>query len=683
LPDETYADKKLNAAIIFTDEMSPKPVDFYKMTDQKVMLQRPLISLDRFLVPKSKEIRIPDKFADEFVCVGCLVPKARLDENEREPDASGTFGYQRIKTKLRACDMKDYIKKKSNANLGIIGTAGNGKSVLARGLLRLYKEEQTVYLSFKSNDHALRMGIPVIDVSQSPPDPFQDPPAFARSYFSTFFKGVKNTGIQLQQTTSILMELAEQCKGGTWTDFMRAIQAKKKTASKNQKETLSAIEQNAKSLILIGFAGTINIGEESRILDFSRILSEEAQNFWAELYLTQFWNQLQTNRRKGLIICVDEAHRLRSPFSIIVPMSKQVRHIAKLWLITQNLFEIQDEVRPNLATKFAFGLGDVDLGILREYPMIREAVSRVDQREFVDIEFPRRHEFVPIFHYKATGREDDLKTIWVKAPQPSAAVVIEQTKVKASEQVVNDARILALSMLEEKPISVSELTRKFTGEKSGQRFVVAKRDLFRPTLIEIKNDDDLGIDSERFDFSNKERKDGVFHVKFTVLYYKHGKEEFPRLTQLHIWQQNWTALEYKRAGYTITDEARPDEKNDSKPDLVVEKSGKRFCVEIETGLKNGKIVDLKKRVARNEEEGKTTIIVVPNNETRETYTAIFPKSIVTCFYPFINSLKSEGQQQGPPVGADEMKEEKEGQVARGEREEEGSEARTGREENNG
>lgn len=647
------------------------------------MLKRPLISLDRFVGHKNKELHISNRFAGAFISIGCLVPKPWLDESEREPDR--TSGFQRIETKIRVCGFKDYVRHKPNANLAVIGTSGTGKSVLARALLSLFKDdEQVVYLSFKPNDHALRMGIPVIDVSQSPPDPFLDPSAFARSYYSTFFKRATTSGIQLQQTTSILMELAEQCKGGTWTDLARAIQTKKKSATPNQRETLSAIEQNIRSLTLVGFAGTINIGEESRVLDFSQILSEDAQNFWAELVLTQFWNQLQTERRKGLIICVDEAHRLRSAFSIVVPMSKQVRSFAKLWLITQNLFEIQDEVRPNLATKFAFSLGDVDLGILREYPMVREAVSRLSPQEFVDIEFPRRHEFVPIFHYKSTGKEDDQEIIRIRAPTPTAASIIQQTSVKVSEQVVNKARELALSMLEEKPISVTELTRKFTGEKFGPSFSETKRNLIRPTLVDIRNDEELGIDSERFDFNNKERKDGVFHAKFTILYYKHGKEEFPRVTQLHIWQQNWAALEYKKAGYTIIDEARRNEKNESKPDLIVEKSDRRIRVEIETGLKNGKIEDLKKRVARSDEEGRTTIIVVPNNEVRETYSAIFPKSIVTCFFPFINSLKSEAPQQGLRAGGDEIEEgEKEEQVSGEERKEEGSGVRAGGEEEGG
>ncbi|HZW85608.1 MAG TPA: hypothetical protein VFE91_06905, partial [Nitrososphaerales archaeon] len=60
-----------------------------------------------------------------------------------------------------------------------------------------------------------------------------------------------------------------------------------------------------------------------------------------------------------------------------------------------------------------------------------------------------------------------------------------------------------------------------------------------------------------------------------------------------------------------------------------------------------------------------------------------PKSIVTCFYPFINSLKIESHQVRSADTVNPGSDEIEGETDGGEREEDGSEARTGREENNG
>ena len=59
---------------------------------------------------------------------------------------------------------------------------------------------------------------------------------------------------------------------------MKTIGEKRKSASKNQIETLNAIEQNVKSLIVEDM-GSVELANESTVFDFSTLPTKQAQNF--------------------------------------------------------------------------------------------------------------------------------------------------------------------------------------------------------------------------------------------------------------------------------------------------------------------------------------------------------------------------------------------------------------------
>ncbi|MEM3245807.1 MAG: hypothetical protein QXN16_03500 [Candidatus Micrarchaeaceae archaeon] len=65
---------------------------------------------------------------------------------------------------------------------------------------------------------------------------------------TAFFGEKVSFRIQLQQTPAFLQEIASQ--SNNWKSFTKTIGEKRRSASKNQIETLNAIEQNVKSLII-------------------------------------------------------------------------------------------------------------------------------------------------------------------------------------------------------------------------------------------------------------------------------------------------------------------------------------------------------------------------------------------------------------------------------------------------
>lgn len=135
----------------------------------------------------------------------------------------------------------------------------------------------------------------------------------------------------------------------------------------------------------------MEIGTESVVIDYSGFGgNDKAQNFYAELTLRQLWNDIQAGKRQNLVILVDEAHRLiRSEYSIIERMCREIRHRGCIWISTQNLFDVRGEARSSLATKFVFRLGDVDLQIVRQVnPILHFAAATLQPRLFIDAEFP-------------------------------------------------------------------------------------------------------------------------------------------------------------------------------------------------------------------------------------------------------------------------------------------------------
>jgi hypothetical protein len=551
-----------------------REMGFSELINARKVLSRPIIEL-----PIRNEERLfyhPEKRLKRFTG-RTAIAYAIIPDTER-----GKF--RREECSPKASSLRDYIIHKGNRNVSITGVSGQGKSYLTTHLISIFSDKEIIIFSFKPNDHELHLGIPVIDAKECLPNPFSDVNAFSEAYMTAFFGERTSSGIQLQQTPGFLQELASE--SNSWKDFMKMLNDRKRSASKNQVEALNAIEQNVKSLIIEAM-GSVTLGNGSIVFDFSSLPTKQAQNFYAELMLRQVYREMEEHKRDDVLILIDEAHRLtKSYHTILDVMSREIRDKGMLWIITQNLIDILPEMRANFGTKFTFRLGDADLNLLSYNPLMRYAVEILQPRQFIDIEFPEGSAFSPVFTYVSNGLEHN-------ETQKVAAVVLEQRRevgVGGRGEAV-DFRREALEILDEKMSYATEMG-KIIAEKYDITKDQAKLKL-KSALEDLKNNNEVG--------RVKYIRDG----KPIVMYYSKN----PNLSNLHTGMQSQVVGILNDLGVTINRISTTGERSafDVETDF--------FMVEIETGLKHS-MEDLKDRIKST---NLRVIIIVPNEDLIDKY----------------------------------------------------------------
>jgi hypothetical protein len=547
---------------------------FSEMINAKRMLSKPLIELpvrnqERLFYSLSGRLK---RFAGHTATAYAVVPDMEKGKFRREECSA------------RAVSLRDYIEHKGNRNVSITGVSGQGKSYLTMHLLSLFQDRQRIIFSFKPDDHEVHLGIPVIDAKECLPNPFSDINAFSEAYMTAFFGEKTSSGIQLQQTPAFLQEIASQSRD--WKSFMKTINEKKRSASKNQIETLNAIEQNVKSLIIEDM-GSVDLGSGSIVFDFSALPTKQAQNFYAELMLRQIYRDMESHKRTDVLICIDEAHRLtKSYHTILDVMSREIRDKGMLWIITQNLIDILPEMRANFGTKFSFRLGDADLQILSYNQLVRFSVSVLQPRQFTDIEFPESQSFSPVFTYIPDGNERR------ESPRILAAVKEEKMEEKAGGRGKEiDYREEVLNILRERMSYATEMGKEISAKYGIGKDQAKLR--VKSVLEELRNNNEIG--------RVKYLKDG----KPIVMYYSKS----PNLSNLHTGMQSQVVDILSELGVTINRISTTGERNafDIETDF--------FMVEIETGLKHS-MEDLRERIGNT---NLRVIIIVPNKDLIERY----------------------------------------------------------------
>ncbi len=547
-----------------------KEYGFSDIVNAGKMLSRPIINLpirneQRLFYDVSSRLK---RFSGHSALAYAVIP-----DLERR-------GFQKEECSPKALDLRDYIEHKGNRNVSITGVSGQGKSYLTIHLLRKFEDKQRIIFSFKPNDHETRLGIPVIDAKRCLPNPFKDINAFSEAYMTAFFSNNTSSGIQLMQTPSFLQEIASQ--SNSWNSFMKILAEKRKTSSKNQIETLNAIEQNAKSLIIEGL-GNIELRNESTVFDFSTIPTKQAQNFYAELMLRQIYKEMEDQKRKDVLILIDEAHRLtKSYHTIIDVMSREIRDKGMLWIVTQNLIDILPEMRANFGTKFTFKLGDANLQMLSYNPLIRYSVSVLQPKQFTDIEFPEGSRFMPVITYMPDGKEY-RETQRIVAEESQEQEMEEELEGRGKEI---DYKEEVLEILSEKMSYATEMgkeiAKKYNIDKDQAKLKI------KGVLESLFNNNEIG--------RVRYIKDG----KPIVMYYSRN----PNLSNLHTGMQAQAVEILSNLGIAINGISTTGERGafDIETDY--------FMIEIENGLKHS-IDDLKERI---EKTNLKVIVIVPNED---------------------------------------------------------------------
>ena len=556
---------------------------FSELINARRVLSKPLIELplrneQRLFYDLSRRLR---RFSGHTALAYNIIPDLERGKFRREECSP------------KAANLRDYIEHKGNRNVSITGVSGQGKSYLTMHLLKKFEDRQRIIFSFKPDDHEVHLGIPVIDAKECLPNPFSDVNAFSESYMTAFFGEKVSSGIQLQQTPAFLQEIASQ--SSDWKSFMKTISEKRKSASKNQIETLNAIEQNVKSLIIEDM-GNVELANESTVFDFSTLPTKQAQNFYAELMLRQIYREMEDRKRVDVLICIDEAHRLtKSYHTILDVMSREIRDKGMLWIITQNLIDILPEMRANFGTKFTFKLGDADLQLLSFNPLVRFSVSMLQPRQFVDIEFPESNSFAPVLTYIPDGSE------YKETPRILAAVRKAGMEEGAGGRGKDiDYREEVLRILSDRMSYATEMGKEISSKYGIEKDQAKLR--IKSILEDMKNNNEVG------------RVKYLREGKPIVMYYSKN----PNLSNLHTGMQSQAVDILTELGVSVNKISTTGERGafDIETDF--------FMVEIETGLKHS-LEDLKERIAGT---NLRVIIIVPNKELMDKYKGLGERVMV-------------------------------------------------------
>ena len=556
---------------------------FSDLINARRMLSKPLIELplrnqERLFYDLSRRLR---RFAGHTTIAYTIIPDMERGKFRREECSA------------RATNLRDYVEHKGNRNVSITGVSGQGKSYLTMHLLSKFTDRQRIIFSFKPNDHEVHLGIPVIDAKECLPNPFRDVNAFSEAYMTAFFGEKVSSGIQLQQTPAFLQEIASQSRD--WKSFTRTLGEKRKSASKNQIETLNAIEQNIKTLVIEDM-GSVELVNESAVFDFSTLPTKQAQNFYAELMLRQIYREMEDRKRMDVLICIDEAHRLtKSYHTILDAMSREIRDKGMLWIITQNLIDILPEMRANFGTKFSFRLGDADLQMLSYNQLVRFSVSILQPKQFTDIEFPENQTFTPVLTYIPDGSEYHESQKIIAAARETK---MEEGAGGRGKEI--DYRAEVLRILSDRMSYATEMGKEISAKYGLEKDQAKLR--IKSVLEDMKNNNEVG------------RVKYLREGKPIVMYYSRS----PNLSNLHTGMQSQAVDILNDLGVSINRISTTGERGafDIETDF--------FMVEIETGLKHS-MEDLKDRIKNT---NLRVIIIVPNKELIDKYQGLGERVLV-------------------------------------------------------
>jgi energy-coupling factor transporter ATP-binding protein EcfA2 len=488
-----------------------------------------------------------------------------------------------IPVPIRNVDLLNYIKNKPNSNVLICGTSGQGKSRLMRYLLYISTDRKIIF-SYKENDDYLKMGYPILNIENDLPDPFSDSESFVSAFLITY--PISNMGIISQYIPIILREMSKISHD--WNDFLSNLEIKLKSSKDQiQRSAYLFIIEHSKSIISKNYTKNIEFGNETMVLDFSR-LNESSKTFYTELILRLLWKKL-TLERKNITICIDEAHRLLFNFeryqSIYVEMSREIRAFGKLWTSTQNYSDVPSYVRNQFATQFSFNSSikeDLDqLGAVD--PKLKWAVSNMPMHVFTDVRYPWNFKVIPEFFINWYPLDFDQYRNKIHLINYN----LEIEKILKSEVLTFEQIVLVIKSnykIDEKVIEIN-----------------AKNAIY--SLIKEKRIKKILYTNKYVYFSKSLTSENlsIFH-KFME------NEIVSLLTEMNI-----------KVEAVAT-------KGNNLPDIISEK----FVIEIETGLKHD-TKDLEKRI---ENGSKPTIIVIPNSKLYKKY-----KKIKNAYILEISNLK--------------------------------------------
>jgi hypothetical protein len=495
--------------------------------------------------------------------------------------------YLRWEIAERRVDVINYLKHKANRNVFICGTSGQGKSFLTRYLLDLVPNQKVIF-NFKPGDEYLKMGYPIVEMDKALPNPFTNTEAFLNAFLITF--PIANLGITAEQVPIFVRELGKASKN--WQEFNDNLQRKlAHTKDKIQQSALMFIANTMKSVVSSQNA-VIEIGKDNVVFDFSK-LNQDSKTFYAEVILRQLWHELIIEeKRQDILICVDEAHRLLKKFekyeSVYNEMSREIRAYGMLWTSTQNLTDMEEDIRNQFATQFVFNTNKPEdtSALSGTDQMLAWSVTSLELHYFTDARYQWVHEVIPEFYLYFKPKDKPRTSYEGVKQEGKEGAVPEGEKTQAI-----DYRQEIREILDEHPAYATQMG-KIIAEKYGITKDKAK--------LGVKGAIGKMLANDEFD-TMKMKESGVD----VLIYYNKSAN----MSGLHKFMQEAITKTLTDAKIKVLKAAKSGSR--SVPDVETES----FSVEIETGLKHDHM-DLESRILR---ATKRVIIVVPNDSGQDKY----------------------------------------------------------------
>ena len=490
---------------------------------------------------------------------------------------------QILATYKKATDFKGYITDRNNRNLFVAGRSGSGKSTLMRYLINLFPDSAKTIFSFKAGDEYLRLGIPILRISDHPGDPFADKEAFVQAFLVTY--PMNSQGMMAASIPSLLRKEARQ--SSSWKELRANIESvmERENPGSVTHSAYSFIHQKLPDLELNSRPYAIDMNKDM-ILDFSG-LNESAKTFYAELYLRQSWHSIEASPPDPMkhIIIIDETHRLlKTEATIFGDVARLIRSKGALWSGTQNYTDLPDYVRNQFTMHLLFSTtSDKDLRALKEVNILLPFVAtEIADHHFTDAASRELHDAIPIYTADIQGFKDYPES-YITPELPVSAATEEKPKelLDYSEQV--------LKLLEGGASWPSRLTKRmikdFNLDETTAKLMVSK------ALHNLHKEGLVGREHLKMD------------EKEISLYYRRDSS----LSGLHKFMVETLVkkLDERSEAYKLPNG------REGEPDISTEK----YDIEVETGLKN----DIKSFVQRLSGKTKKTYVVVPNDVEKDRY----------------------------------------------------------------
>lgn len=532
----------------------------------------------------------------------CIIAEAK-EEDKKNAEGKLWRENQRFRTYVRKVNIVDYIQEKRNTNIALIGGAGSGKTTLTYFLIEQFKDKKKIIFQYKNTDRYNELNIPTLRIREAIPNVFADIKTFVEVFLVAFHIAEGKTGIQAGAIPSLVEDIAK--KSRNWKEFKDNI-VKRMESEKdgNTKASLQSILNNINSVYsekMIDYP----IPEEV-VLNFEG-LTETQFCFYGEFVLRQLFNEILRKKRLNSMFFIDEASLFLKTKdgvrkdTIIPQMSRLIRSTGAMLLATQELDDLGDVVQGNTATIFSSKqLGERSLNRIKAINLLLHwIITRLHTHEFVDI---------------GTDNLDDIFIYILKNPKPQFYPVKEMS-ITADKKGVDEPKqekavnygAQILSFLDQ-PKNIQEIAKALSQVNGNKKEIAEIKLKIKGVLRKmVVNNEILAERTDNAKFSN-----GQAYVVQEIVYCRKG--DYP--SGYHSYLVNACAEILKQKG--VFSEIKPD--GVSSADIETD----RIVYEIETGFKNS-IDDIDSRINRYLKEGKTTIIIVPNDSAKMKYEAKYPK----------------------------------------------------------